>query len=77
VSFALQRIRHASLQAISYRVGGGSFHLAALPTFLVDEELRSGVLDRAFTLPLDTGSGYYLYVPEEKVHLPPISAFIE
>ncbi|OWT63974.1 LysR substrate-binding domain-containing protein [Candidimonas nitroreducens] len=30
---ALQRIRNASLQALSYRAGGGSVHLAALPTF--------------------------------------------
>jgi DNA-binding transcriptional LysR family regulator len=60
------------IQAVATGIGVG-----LLPTFLVDEELRSGVLDRAFTLPLDTGSGYYLYVPEEKVHLPPISAFIE
>ncbi|WP_291386318.1 MULTISPECIES: LysR substrate-binding domain-containing protein [Achromobacter] len=30
---ALQRIRSASLQAISHRTGRGAFHLAALPTF--------------------------------------------
>jgi len=30
---ALQRIRSASLQAISHRSGRGAFHLAALPTF--------------------------------------------
>ncbi|MDQ2139035.1 LysR substrate-binding domain-containing protein [Alcaligenaceae bacterium B3P038] len=30
---ALQRIRSASLQAIAYRSGRGSLHLAALPTF--------------------------------------------
>jgi LysR family glycine cleavage system transcriptional activator len=29
----LQRIRNASLQAIAYRTGGGSIHLASLPTF--------------------------------------------
>lgn len=29
----LQRIRNASLQAIAYRSGGGSIHLASLPTF--------------------------------------------
>ena len=33
VQAALQRIRNASLQAIAYRSGGGSLHLAALPTF--------------------------------------------
>jgi len=33
VGAALQRIRNASLQAIASRSGGGSLHLAALPTF--------------------------------------------
>lgn len=33
VAASLQRIRNASLQVISYRSGGGSLHLAALPTF--------------------------------------------
>lgn len=33
VAAALQRLRNASLQAIAHRAGGGSFHLAALPTF--------------------------------------------
>lgn len=33
VAGALQRIRSASLQAISYQSGRGAFHLAALPTF--------------------------------------------
>lgn len=33
LALGLQRIRNASLQAVAYRGGGGSFHLAALPTF--------------------------------------------
>lgn len=60
------------IQAVAAGIGVG-----LLPNFLVEEELRGGILSRAFDLPLDTGYGYYLYVPEEKTELPPISAFTQ
>lgn len=60
------------IQAVAAGIGVG-----LLPDFLVEEELRSGVLDCAFDLPLDTGYGYYLYVPEDKEQLPPIMAFTQ
>lgn len=47
-----------------------------LPTFLVEDELRSGVLAPFVNLPFHTGAGYYLWVAPEKLHLPPIASFV-
>ncbi|HSI56671.1 MAG TPA: LysR substrate-binding domain-containing protein [Ideonella sp.] len=58
------------IQAVASGIGVG-----LLPSFLVEDELRSGVLELAFDLPLATGAGYYLFVPPEKLKLPPIAAF--
>ncbi|MFC5605519.1 LysR substrate-binding domain-containing protein [Variovorax soli] len=60
------------VQAIVARIGVG-----LLPDFLVADELRTGILKRTFGLPFVTGYAYYLYVPEDKVGLPPIAAFID
>lgn len=48
-----------------------------LPSFLVEDELRSGVLELAFDLPLVSGAAYYLFVPPDKLALSHIVAFKE
>lgn len=58
------------IQAVASGIGVG-----LLPTFLVEDELRSGVLELAFDLPLRTNAGYYLFIPPEKLALPPVVAF--
>lgn len=58
------------IQAVASGIGVG-----LLPTFLVEDELRSGVLELAFDLPLRTNAAYYLFVPPEKLTLPPAIAF--
>ena len=58
------------IQAVASGIGVG-----LLPTFLVEDELRNGVLETAFDLPLRTNAGYYLFVPPEKLSLPPVTAF--
>ena len=58
------------IQAVASGIGIG-----LLPSFLVEDELRSGVLVQAFDLPLTTGAGYYLFASQDKLGLPPIQAF--
>lgn len=58
------------IQAVASGIGIG-----LLPSLLVEEELRSGVLELAFDLPLKTGASYYLFVSQDKLGLPPIEAF--
>jgi DNA-binding transcriptional LysR family regulator len=58
------------IQAVAAGIGVG-----LLPSFLVEDELRAGVLKLAIDLPLDTGFGYYLFIPPNKAELPPIAAF--
>lgn len=58
------------IQAVASGLGVG-----LLPTFLVEDELRSGVLELAFDLPLRTQAGYYLFIPPEKLLRPPVAAF--
>lgn len=58
------------IQAVASGIGVG-----LVPGFLVKEELQSGVLQSAFDLPLETGAAYYLFVPPDKLKLPPIAAF--
>lgn len=59
------------VQAVATGLGIG-----LLPTFLVEEELRSGVVVPFVDLPLNTGAGYYLWVSPDKLQLPPIAAFV-
>ncbi len=58
------------IQAVAAGIGIG-----LVPGLLVQDELRSGVLQLALDLPLVTGFGYYLFVPPDKLSLPPIAAF--
>jgi len=58
------------IQAVASGIGIG-----LVPSFLVEDELRSGVLELALDLPLTTGAGYYLWIPQDKMNLPPIAAF--
>ena len=58
------------IQAVASGIGVG-----LVPSFLVEEELRAGVLQLAFDRPLTTGASYYLFVPPAKHKLPPIAAF--
>jgi len=58
------------IQAVASGIGVG-----LVPSFLVEEELRSGMLELAFDLPLTTGAGYHLFIPPQKMNLPPIAAF--
>jgi LysR family transcriptional regulator, glycine cleavage system transcriptional activator len=46
-----------------------------VPSCLVEDELRDCSLKLAIDFPLQTGLGYYLFVPPSKAHLPHISAF--
>jgi LysR family transcriptional regulator, glycine cleavage system transcriptional activator len=58
------------IQAVASGIGVG-----LVPSFLVEDELRSGVLELALDLPLTTGAAYYLWIPQDKMNLPPIAAF--
>lgn len=58
------------IQAVASGLGVG-----LLPIFLVEDELRSGVLETAFDLPLKTSAAYYLFIPPEKLSLRPVMAF--
>lgn len=58
------------IQAVASGIGVG-----LLPSFLVEDELRNGVLELAFDLPMRTKAGYYLFIPPEKLRLPPVAAF--
>lgn len=58
------------IQAVASGIGVG-----LVPSFLVEEELRSGVLELALDLPMKTGASYYLFCSQEKLNLPSISAF--
>jgi len=58
------------IQAVASGIGVG-----LLPAFLVEDELRNGVLETAFDLPLRTGAAYHLFIPPEKLSLRPIMAF--
>jgi DNA-binding transcriptional LysR family regulator len=42
---------------------------------LVEDELRDGLLKLAIDSPLQTGLGYYLFIPPLKASLPHISSF--
>jgi len=50
--------------------------IGLLPTFLVQDELRSGVLMPFVDLPFNTGASYYLWVAPDELQLPPIAAFV-
>lgn len=58
------------IQAVAAGIGIG-----LLPSFLVEDELRSGVLKLGIDLPLDTGLGYYLFVPPSRANLPHVATF--
>ena len=58
------------IQAVASGIGVG-----LVPDFLVEEELRSGVLEQAFDLPLTTGAAYWLFIPPDNMDRPPIAAF--
>lgn len=58
------------IQAVASGLGVG-----LIPSFLIREELQSGVLKLALNLPLVSGAAYYLFVPSEKKELPSICAF--
>lgn len=60
------------IQAVGSGIGVG-----LLPAILVRDELRSGVLELAFDLPLATGWKYWLFVLPESARLPAIAAFRE
>lgn len=49
--------------------------LAIVPRFLVEEELRAGVLITPFERPSRSEEAYWLVYPEEKAALPAVSAF--
>ncbi|WP_349369664.1 transcriptional regulator GcvA [Salinarimonas sp.] len=49
--------------------------LAIVPRFLVEEELRAGVLVTPFERPSRSEEAYWLVYPEEKAALPAVSAF--
>lgn len=58
------------VQAVATGLGVG-----LVPSCLVEDELRDGTLKPAIASPLQTGLGYYLFVPPLKADLPHISAF--
>jgi LysR family transcriptional regulator, glycine cleavage system transcriptional activator len=60
------------IQAVAAGVGVG-----LVPSFLVEEELRSGVLSLAIDLPLKSGMAYYLFVEPSRANLPPLATFKE
>jgi LysR family glycine cleavage system transcriptional activator len=58
------------VQAVAAGLGVG-----LVPSCLVEDELRDGSLMLAIDFPLQTGLGYYLFIPPLKASLPHISAF--
>jgi DNA-binding transcriptional LysR family regulator len=58
------------VQAVAAGLGVG-----LVPSCLVEDELRDGSLKLAIASPLQTGLGYYLFVPPLKADLPHIFAF--
>jgi LysR family glycine cleavage system transcriptional activator len=58
------------VQAVAAGLGVG-----LVPSCLVEDELRDGSLKLAIASPLQTGLGYYLFVPPLKADLPHISTF--
>lgn len=51
--------------------------VALLPTFLIEQELKSGTLVPAIDLPIKSEEAYYLVWPKERTRLPPLIAFRE
>jgi len=60
------------IQAVASGIGVG-----LLPSFLVEDELRSGVLSLALDLPFASGMGCYLHLPPHTASWPPLAAFRE
>jgi DNA-binding transcriptional LysR family regulator len=58
-----QRYELFSMLVEAARAGLG---IALVPTFLIEQELRSGELVRPFDVNLPTDKGYYLVYPERK-----------
>ena len=46
-----------------------------VPSFLVQDELRTGAVAPAIDLPLTTGLGYFLFVRQHESPLPQIAVF--
>ena len=51
--------------------------VALLPTFLIEEELRTGQLVRALDLTMKNTEAYYLAWPHDRADHPPLAAFRE
>jgi len=49
--------------------------ITLLPEFLVEQELRSGVLTRAIPTAVESDKAYWLAYPDEKTEQPPIKSF--
>jgi DNA-binding transcriptional LysR family regulator len=60
------------IQAVASGLGVG-----LVPSFLVEDELRSGALSLAIDLPLQTGMTYYLFLEPGRAALPPLATFKE
>ncbi|MEN4918499.1 LysR substrate-binding domain-containing protein [Achromobacter spanius] len=58
------------IQAAASGIGIG-----LLPTFLVEDELRQGVLAPALDETFNTGAGYFFLAPPEKLAIPAVAAF--
>ena len=57
------------------QVARAGLGVALLPTFLIEEELRTGQLVRALDLPMKNAEAYYLAWPEDRADHPPLVAF--
>lgn len=66
---------HFELTSHLIQAVGSGIGVGLLPTILVEDELRSGVLQCVFDLPMITGASYWFFVPPQKAELPPIKAF--
>ena len=60
------------IQAVASGIGVG-----LVPSFLVEDELRSGALSLAIDLPLETGMTYYLFLEPHRAALPALATFKE
>ncbi|QVQ28459.1 LysR substrate-binding domain-containing protein [Achromobacter deleyi] len=58
------------IQAVASGIGIG-----LLPTFLVEDELRQGVLVPAIDEEFSTGAGYFFLAPPDKLATPAVAAF--
>jgi len=58
------------IEAVSSGIGVG-----LVPSFLVQDELRTGAVAPAIDLPLTTGLGYFLFVRQHESPLPQIAVF--